>query len=156
MSGWRAWYAARSRREQRLLLVMIALAIVTLLWALVIRPFGDAMATARERHAAAVVRLGETRAGIDALAQARGRHAPAGDLADAVRALADQAGFAIASLDPEEGGGVRVAIPSARGAAMTGWLARIERAGVVVQAATLTDNGDSTVAARLVLRARGA
>lgn len=156
MSGLRAWYAGRSRREQRLLLVMVALAIVTALWGLVIRPFGDAMASARERHAAAVVRLGETRASIDALATLRDRRAPSGDLPAAVRALADQAGFSIASLDPDEAGGVRVAIPSARGAAMTTWLARIERAGVIVQAATLTDNGDSTVAARLVLRARGA
>jgi len=155
VNGLRAWYAARSRREQRLLLAMVALAIVTALWGLVIRPFGDAMAAARERHAAAVVRLGETRAGIDALAEARGRRAPAGALADAVRALADQAGFPIASLDPDDGGGVRVAIPSARGAAMTAWLARIERAGVVVQSATLADNGDTTVSARLVLRARG-
>lgn len=134
---------------------MVALAIVTALWGLVIRPFGDAMASARERHAAAVVRLGETRASIDALATLRDRRAPSGDLPAAVRALADQAGFSIASLDPDEAG-VRVAIPSARGAAMTTWLARIERAGVIVQAATLTDNGDSTVAARLVLRARGA
>lgn len=156
MSGVRAWYAGRSRREQRLLLVMVALAIVTGVWGLVVRPFGDAMASARERHAAAVVRLGETRASIDALTAGRSRRAPTGNLPDAVRALADQAGFAIASLDPDESGGVRVAIPSARGAAMTTWLARIERAGVVVQAATLTNNGDSTVAARLVLRARGA
>lgn len=156
MTSLRSWYAGRSRREQRLLLVMIALAIVTALWGLVIRPFGDAMATARERYATAIVRLGDTRAAIDALAATRGRRPPAGSLADAVRALAEQAGFTIASLDPDEGGGVRVAIPSAKGAAMTTWLARIERAGVVVQSATLTDNGDSTVAARLVLRARGA
>lgn len=150
----RAWYATRSRREQRLLLAMVALAIVTALWGLVIRPFGDAMATARERHAAAVVRLGETRASIDAIQAQRGRRSPTGALPDAVRALAEQAGFSIASLDPDGSGGVRVAIPSARGSAMTQWLARIERAGVVVDAATLTDNGDRTVAARLVLRAR--
>lgn len=154
MTTLRSWYAARSRREQRLLLVMVALALVTAVWGLVIRPFGDAMATARERHAAAVVRLGETRASIEAIAAQRGRRAPAGALPDAVRALAEQAGFPIASLDPDEGGGVRVAIPSARGAAMTQWLARLERAGIVVTAATLADNGDRTVSARLVLRAR--
>jgi general secretion pathway protein M len=39
---------------------------------------------------------------------------------------------------------------------MVGWLARLERAGIVVDAATLADNGDRTVSARLVLKARGA
>lgn len=154
MTALRTWYAGRSRREQRLLLAMVALAIVTTVWGLVIRPFGDAMASARERHAAAVIRLGETRASIEAIEAQRGRRAPAGALPDAVRSLAEQAGFSVASLDPDGTGGVRVAIPSARGAAMTQWLARIERAGIVVDAATLTDNGDRTVSARLVLRPR--
>ena len=156
MTALRAWYAGRSRREQRLLLVMAALAIVTFIWGLVIRPLGDATASARERHAAAVIRLGETQAALDTLRRRRLLRPLSGDLADAVRALATEAGFSVASLDPDGAGGVRVAIPSARGAAMTAWLARIERAGIVVEAATLTDNGDRTVAARLVLRGRAA
>ena len=154
--GLRTWFTTRSKREQRLLLTMVALAIVTLVWALVIRPLGDATASARERHAAAVIRLGETQAALDALRQRRLLRPLSGDLAESVRALANEAGFAIASLDPDGAGGVRVAIPSARGAAMTAWLARIERAGLVVESATLTDNGDRTVAARLLLRGRAA
>lgn len=156
MTAVRHWFAGRTKREQRLLLVMVALAIVTFVWALVIRPLGDATASARERHAAAVVRLGETQAALDVLRQRRLLRPLGGDLSDSVRALAAEAGLAIASLDPDGAGGVRVAIPSARGAAMTAWLARIERAGVVVESATLTDNGDRTVAARLVLRGRAA
>ena len=152
----KAWFASRSKREQRLLLIMAALAVVTFIWALVIRPLGDATAGARERHAAAVIRLGETQAALDTLRQRRLLRPLSGDLDGAVRALANEAGFAIASLDPDGAGGVRVAIPSARGAAMTAWLARIERAGLVVESAALTDNGDRTVAARLVLRARAA
>lgn len=154
MTGLRAWFAARSKREQRLLLVMVALALVTAAYGLVLRPFGDAMASARERHAAAVVRLGETEAALDAIRAARGARPLSGGLDAGVRALAEQAGFGIASLDPDGAGGVRVAIPSARGSAMTAWLARLERAGIVVQSATLADNGDRTVAARLVLRGR--
>lgn len=152
----KVWFASRSKREQRLLLVMAALAVVTFVWALVIRPLGDATASARERHTAAVIRLGETQAALDTLRQRRLLRPLSGDLDGTVRALANEAGFAIASLDPDGAGGVRVAIPSARGAAMTAWLARIERAGVVVESATLTDNGDRTVAARLVLRGRAA
>jgi general secretion pathway protein M len=156
MTSIRSWFAGRTKREQRLLLVMAGLAIVTFIWALVIRPIADVTASERERHAAAVIRLGETQAGIEALRQRRLLRPLSGDLAGTVRALADEAGFAIASLDPDGAGGVRVGIPSARGAAMTAWLARIERAGLVVDSATLTDNGDRTVAARLVLRGRPA
>jgi len=156
MTGIRPWFAARSKREQRLLLVMAALAIVTAVWGLVVRPFGDAMASARERHADAVIRLGQTRADVDALRSIRAGRPITGTLPDAVRAYAEQAGFTVASLDPDGAGGVRVSIPSARGNAMVSWLARLERAGIVVDAATLADNGDRTVSARLVLKARGA
>lgn len=156
MIGLRAWFTARSRREQRLLLLMAALATITAIWGLVIRPLDDALASARERHTAAVVRLGETSATIETLRSARAVRPLSGGLDPAVRALAAEAGFAVASLDPDGAGGVRVAIPSARGPAMTAWLARLERAGIIVEGATLTDNGDRTVAARLVLKARGA
>jgi len=155
MSALRQWFQSRSKREQRLLLVMAALAIVTILWGLVIRPLSDVMAGARERHAAAVIRLGETRAVVDALGAARKVPPLTGSLADVIRAQAETAGFPLASLEPE-GDGVRVSITSARGAALTAWLARLERAGIVVEGATLSDNGDRTVSARLLLRGRAA
>ena len=99
MTGIRTWFDARSKREQRLLLVMVALAIVTAVWGLIVRPFGDAMASARERHADAVIRLGQTRAELDALRAIRAGRPLTGTLADAVRAYAEQAGFTVASLD---------------------------------------------------------
>ena len=158
MNALRLWFQGRSLRERRLLLVMAALAVVTILWGLILRPLNDAMATARERHTAAVIRYGETAARVDALRDARAARVPllTGSLADAVRARADQAGFPLASLDPDGSDGVSVAVQSARGAALTAWLARLERAGIVVESATLTDNGDRTVAGRLVLRRRAA
>lgn len=158
MNALRLWFQSRSLRERRLLLVMAALAVVTILWGLILRPLNDAMATARERHTAAVIRYGETAARVDALRDARAARVPllTGSLADAVRARADQAGFPLASLDPDGSDGVSVAVQSARGAALTAWLARLERAGIVVESATLTDNGDRTVAGRLVLRRRAA
>lgn len=157
MMALRSWFGGRSPREKRLLLVMAGLAIVTIVWGLILRPLGDAMAGARERHAAAVVRYGETAARVEALRDARAARVPllTGSLADAVRARAEQAGFPLASLDSAGNDGVSVSIQSARGAALTAWLARLERAGIVVEGATLTDNGDRTVAARLVLRSRG-
>lgn len=156
MTGLRAWFGSRSTREQRLLLVMLALAIVTIIWGLIIRPVSNALSSARERHAAAVIRLGETRALVEILRSARRTPPLVGTLTDAVRARADQAGLPLQSIDPDGDDGVRVGIASARGAALTSWLARLERAGIIVESAKLTDNGDRTVAARLTLRARGA
>lgn len=156
MTPLRAWFAARSIREQRLLLVMAALAMLTIVWAGIVRPIGDGLSSARERHASAVLRLGETRARVDALRDVqRARAVPlTGSLADAVRAEAAQAGFALASLDEQGGDRVRVSIQSARPGALTAWLARLERLGILIDAAALTDNGDRTVGATLTLKAR--
>ncbi len=158
MTSVKTWFAGRSLRERRLLLVMAALLAVTIVWGLVLRPLGDAMATARERHTAAVIRFGETAARVDALRQAREQRVRplTGTLADTIRLRAEEAGFPLASVDPDANGAVRVTIQSARGAALTGWLARLERGGIIVESAQLTDNGDRTVAARLLLRARAA
>lgn len=156
MTTLKSWFAGRSLREKRLLLVMGALLAVTIIWGLVLRPLGDAMASARERHTAAVIRFGETAARVDALRQAREQRVRplTGTLADTIRLRAEEAGFPLASVDPEPSGAVRVAIQSARGAALTGWLARLERSGILVDSAQLTDNGDRTVAARLLFRRR--
>lgn len=154
MSNFKTWFAQRSKREQRLILVMLALAAVTLVWAGIIRPVDDGLASARERHAAAVDRLGETEVAVAALKAAGQRRALTGTLADTVRTRADAAGFAIATLDDQGGDRVHLTIQSARPGALDDWLATLERSGILVDAATLRDNGDRTVAADLVLKAR--
>lgn len=151
-----AWFNARSLREKRLLVVMAALLAVTLVWLAIIRPFGDALSSERERHAAAVIRLGETQAQVEALRQiGRLRSAPlTGSFADAVRARAAEAGFAVSTLDEDGSGRVRVGIAGARPAALVPWLARLELAGILVEGATFTDKGDRTVGVLLTLKAR--
>lgn len=158
MSGWRAWFDGRSLREKRLILVMLALLALTLVWLVVIRPISDALASERGRHADAVIRLGETRAAVAALrGLERDRPAPlTGRFADAVRARAADAGFALATLDEDGSNRVRVSIASARPAVLVPWLARLEAAGILVDGATLTNNGDQTVGVQLVLKGRGA
>ena len=49
---------------------------------------------------------------------------------------------------------MRAQIQSARAAALIPWLNRLERGGILVEQATLTDNGDRTVGVTLVLRSR--
>ena len=154
MNALRLWFAGRSLRERRLILAATALAVLVLVWVGIVRPLGDALSSARERQAEATQRLAETRVSVDAVRGIRAVSLP-GSLADAVRASADQAGFALAALDSQGADRVRVGIASARGGALVGWLARLERQGVLVDRAQLTDHGDRTVGVDLTLRARG-
>jgi general secretion pathway protein M len=157
MTGLRTWFDGRSLREKRLLLAMLALAAVTLVWAGIVRPVADALASARTRHADAVERLARTQVAVEALRsiQTRRTRPLTGTLADVVRAAANEAGFALASLDQQAPDRVHVGIQSARAGALAAWLARLERAGVLVDNARLTDNGDRTVGVDLTLRERG-
>ncbi|MDE0880444.1 MAG: type II secretion system protein GspM [Sphingomonas bacterium] len=156
MTRLRTWYVDRSLREKRLLLLMAALLIVTIVWAGIVIPIRDGLDTSRGRYEDAVVRLATTRGDVDVI-KAAGRRTPmTASLADTVRAAADQAGFEIATLDDQDGGRVRVTIQSARAAAMSGWLAGLETRGVLVDSATLRDTGNRSVGADLVLKARGA
>ena len=151
------WFDGRSRREKRLVLAAVALAVLALLWGAVIRPVGDALSSERERYADAVQRFGSTAARVDTVADiARRRSAPTGPIGDTVRAAADGAGFALASLDPAGPDAVKVGIASARPAALAAWLAQLEASGVLVTSAALTNNGDRTIGVTLTLRMRGA
>lgn len=154
MTALRAWFEGRSLRERRLLIVMVALLGVTVLWAGIIRPVRDGLSSTREAYGAALTRLGETEAAVAAIrggAPARALGAP---LAETVRARADQAGFTLASLDEEAAGRVRATIATARPQALARWLVGLEASGVLVEQATMTNKGDRSVSATLVLRAR--
>ncbi|HEX8388942.1 MAG TPA: type II secretion system protein GspM [Sphingomonas sp.] len=156
MSALRTWFDARSVRERRLILVMLALLALTIVWAGVLRPIGDALASARARHADAVIRLGETQARVEAV-RAAGRDGPTAlplPVADEVRARAGEAGFTLLSVDPDGPDRVRATLQSARPGALTGWLARLERRGLIVDQLQFTPNADRTVGATVTLRAR--
>ena len=144
MKALKLWFDGRSLREKRLLLVMGALLVVTIIWGGILRPLGDGLSSARERHADAVIRLGEAQAIAAELTQRR-RRPPA---------LSGTLGFTLSALTEDGPGRVRAQIASARPAALTPWLARLERGGVLVEQATLTDNGDRTVGVALLLRTR--
>lgn len=157
MSNLTTWYHGRSLRERRLILVMLALLVVTILWAGIIRPVRDGLESTRERHAGAEVRLGEVQrqvAQVKAIQRGRPR-APEGPLADVIRTRADEAGFALSSLEPE-GNNVRIGIATAKPGALLGWIAGLEADGLLVDASTITGNGDGTVSATLTLKGREA
>ena len=158
MSALRTWFAGRALREKRLILVMLALLAVTIVWAGLIRPVRDGLSSARERHADAVIRLGQTLNEVGAVksAQRAGIQQISGPLADTVRAKADEAGFTLATLDQDGPDRVKISIGNARPGALLGWIAGLEQAGILVEATSLTPNGDQTVAAQMTLRGRSA
>ena len=154
---FRTWFDGRSLREKRLLLAMAALAVLTLLWVGIILPVTDSLSSAKERHADAVVRMGETQARLAVLQDLqRDRPAPLGGPLDAIiRARANEAGFPLSLANPIGNDRIQIGIASARPGALLGWIGDLERAGILVDSLNITNNGDQTVAAQMTLKARG-
>ena len=154
---FRHWFAGRSLRERRLLLVMFALLALTIIWAGIIRPVTDGLSSARERHTDALIRLAETQARVKELeAIQRQRPAPLEAQLDAViRDRANEAGFALATVTPDGPNRVQITIATARPGPLLGWIAGLESAGILVDSLSTADNGDKTVSAQISLKARG-
>lgn len=156
MNGVRAWFDARSLRERRLILAMLALLAVTLVWLLVVVPTRDALSTARIRYTDAVIRLGAAEAEVRAVKSIQ-RAQPAAaplPLADAVRARVTESGLSLVTLEPQGSDHVHVAVAGARAGAIAQWLARLESEGLLVQDATITAGTDGNVTADATLLTR--
>jgi general secretion pathway protein M len=153
------WWRLRNPREQRLLLVMAALFLIVFAWLLVIRPLGDRLADARERHGRAVLALAAIRDQADAITRLErgGTAAPGIAVTDLVGTAAREAGFADAVVTAEGSGGARVTIAAARAPAFFGWIADLQRRhGLVVDQVSVRTNSDATLAVELSIRGRGA
>jgi len=153
----KALWLARSPRERWLLGVMLALVALVLAWLLILRPLGDMLSAARQRHGEAVEALAEARtraAAIGGLEKNRPA-ALAGPIDSAVAAAASAAGFQLSALQPEGPGRVSLAIAAARPQALFGWIAQLEAQGLVVERLTASSNPDRTLSVQIVLRTRG-
>ncbi|HEU0134014.1 MAG TPA: type II secretion system protein GspM [Allosphingosinicella sp.] len=153
----RALWLARSPRERWLLGVMLALLALVVAWMLILRPLGDLLSAARERHGEAVANLAEARAQAAAIGGLeRNRPAPlSGPLDMAIMAAASEAGFQLSGVQPEGPGRVSIAIAAARPPALFGWVERLEGQGFVVERLSASSNPDRTLSAQIVLRSRG-
>jgi general secretion pathway protein M len=149
-------WLARSARERWLLGVMLALVALVLVWLLVLRPLGDMLSAARQRHGEAVAALAEARSQAAAIAALeRERPAPfAGPIDTAVAAAASDAGFQLSGLQAEGAGRVSLAIGAAKPEALFGWIDGMEAQGYIVHSLTVSANPDRTLSARIVLRSR--
>ena len=148
-----SWWSERSRREQRLIQAALGLAVLVLGWLLVVRPLTDSLAAAKERHAAAVLGLGEARARTIPGATVG---APAAGPVDALVArTANEAGFTNARITSQGVERASVALDAARPQVLFGWVARLEQMGLVVERLAARTNSDRTLAAEITLRKRG-
>jgi len=154
MSDFATWWRARSARERNLLLVMTVLAAIVFGWLLVIRPLADSLDAAKARHGEAVVALGEAKARDET--RRVGADAPVVPLPiDSLLApAAAEAGFPAARVAGQGPAAATVAIDAARPQALFGWVARMERRGLVVERLRAQANPDRTLAVEIAFRAR--
>lgn len=152
-----ALWLARTPRERWLLGMMMALVALVLVWLLILRPLGDMLSAARQRHGEAVAALAEARSQAAAIA-ALERNRPAsfeGPIDTAIAAAASEAGFQLSGVQPEGPGRVSIAIGAAKPQALFGWVAALEAQGYIVQSLTASSNPDRTLSAQILFRARG-
>lgn len=156
-AAFERWSAIRTLREQRLLLVMFGLLGVVIVWLGVIRPVGDGLSDARERHGHAVTELAQITARAEALRAIDSGETLvlAAPLATVIEQSAGAAGFTPSSIAPQDSGRVAVAIGSVRPIAFFAWIGGLERQGIIVERLSARANSDPTLSVDVTLRARG-
>lgn len=149
------WYQGRSQREQRLILLMLAIALPLLTWLLIVRPLQIAYDDALQAHLEAVDRNGRVHWLVEQ--SERGpiaTPASAGtDLTLVVAELASRQGLQLAANDPSGQNRVRINVAAGSPIAMQGFLADLEMEGVAIDslrmAPTADGGGGATLSAEL-------
>ena len=143
------WWASRSPRERMLLGALLALLALVLVWLAIVRPLADALDAAKARHDAAALALGEARA------RQQGAVPPAlaGPVDSIAARTAAEAGFPGARVVSQGPGRATIVFDAARPQALFGWVAEMERRGIVVERLRAQANADRTLSAEIVLQA---
>lgn len=142
----REWYSARSLRERRLLVIMLAVAVPLLVWLAVVQPISRAYQAALDRHLQAVDRHGRIRALVEGPRTEPVRtRAPGGDLALIVTDSAAQAGITLDSNSPAGPDSVSISDTQAAATAVTSWLGALEAQGVRIEELRITPSGADSV-----------
>ena len=152
-AGVRYWFLARSVREQRLILLMLAIAVPVLVWLLVVRPLDSAFDQARENHRVAVERHGRVLVLADAAKSAplRGVRSGTSDLRLLVTEAASQAGIVLQGANPNGPNAIDISVTGGRAPALAQWLSQLEAQGLTVQQITMIPQpgGTTNLSARL-------
>lgn len=147
---YRTWWRTRTLREQRLLLGLAGLLAIVLAWLLVLRPLGDALSAARERHAAAVIARADAQARLDLNRDTGARavvNLGGGTLETLINTTANEAGIPVARVTREGDAQAMATIDAVRPQALFGWVRQLESRGLRVVRLRATANSDQTVAA---------
>lgn len=148
------WFIALSRREQILVGVAAVLAAGVIGFFLIYRPVYDLATDAKRSFYEATMQSGRIEAKAQALSMPADRR-PAAAIAALDLLLASEAaerGFTLDSNTAQGPGRAEIAIGSARSTAFLGWIADLERRGVVPETLVIRrmDNGTVSVSARLI------
>lgn len=148
------WYGGRSRREQLLLLLMLAMAVPLLAWLLVVRPIDGAYDRSLEEYLEAVDRHGRVLALADA-AKAKPAVAPTmqsnAELELVVTEAASRAGIVLEGVTPSAPNTVEISATGAKATAAAQWLGNFNARGIRVQEMRMTPlpDGNVNLSARL-------
>jgi len=152
----RDWFRARMLREQRLVLLMLWIALPVLAWLLVVRPLSAAYDDALDDHLAAIDRHGRVLALAESAKATPARRVEANkaDLQLIVTQAATQAGITLQGANPIGSDAVDVTVSGGRATVLGQWLAQFEAQGVAIQQMSMTPLSDGTVnmSARLARR----
>ncbi len=150
----RNWFAGLSQREKILVGVAGLLLAGLVGYYGIVRPMFGAMVSAEERYIDAVERQARIDAKVAALQQpVDGEVIKFSGAIDAfVGQSAGETGIAVASVTPQSDSRVNMVVESAKPTALFGWLARIEREGIAVEALSINPSGSGTISATMTLR----
>ena len=157
MTAVRDWFVGRTRREQGLILLMLAIALPVLAWLLVVRPLKAAYDAALDEHLSAIDRRGRVLALAEAAKSRPSRRLEANkaDLQLVVTQAASEAGITLQSAKPSGANEVDVAVIGGRAITLGQWLAQFEARGIIVQEMAMAPLPDGTVTMSARLARRG-
>jgi general secretion pathway protein M len=154
---FKLWWRTRTLREQRLMLAAAALLAIVLLWLMIVRPLGDALSRARERHGEAAQALAEARARVALIGELEKNTAPSlGMPLDAlISQSATEAGFPVTRVENEGQNVTTFVSNSVRPQAFFSWVGQMETGqGLAVERLSASTNSDQTLSVQVTFRSR--
>lgn len=142
----RDFYSERTAREQRLILLMLAIAVPLLIWLLLVRPLDKAYDSALERHLEAIDRNGRVRALATApRAAPPTTSAATQDVGLLVADSASRSGLTLGANASAEPGTVNITIPQGPLVAAMQWLRELEASGMRIEDLRMVPAGEGSV-----------
>lgn len=153
----KSWFSALSRREQVMVGLLGGLMAVTLLVYGIIMPVGRWNDSANERYRLAVENSSRVMARLAVLDRGSTRQTSGGgEPVNLVLATdASELGLELSSNQAQGNQAASIAIPSATPTAFFGWVAQLERQGIILQSLNMRPGQGGTVSINATFRRAG-